>query len=44
MSVGNQVISGVPKETEVEVTTDNEMIEKNVELINTGTSEARTQY
>jgi alanyl-tRNA synthetase len=28
------VISQVPKETEVEMTTDNQMIEKNVELIN----------
>jgi hypothetical protein len=34
------VISEVPKETEVEMTTHNQMIEKNVELINKEASEA----
>jgi hypothetical protein len=34
------VISQVPKETEVEITTDKQKIEKNVELITNGTTEA----
>jgi hypothetical protein len=34
------LISHVQKEAEVELTTDNQTIEKNVELINTGATEA----
>jgi hypothetical protein len=36
----NHLISQIPKRTQVEMTTDNQMLEKNVELINTGATEA----
>jgi hypothetical protein len=37
------LISHVQKETEVEITTDNQMIEKNVEQINTGVTETAAE-
>jgi hypothetical protein len=37
------LISQIPKETEVELTTDNQMIKKNVDLINTGATETVTE-
>jgi hypothetical protein len=39
----NQLLSQVPKKTEVEMTTENQMIEKNVELINTGVTGAAAE-